>query len=277
MGNIRYHLSGDRPEHLSAKLLYLSSSRYEGDWYSLKHSHPFTELFYVCNGSGKFIVDDTAFPISKDDLVIVNSNLEHTELSFEAAPLDYIILGVEGIHFSFKEHKEYVLLNCGDDRKLFLSYFTAMLKELEQKKANCELVCQNLLEVLIIHLTRLIDYAIGGVPVQKTNRECSRIKRYLEASYAENITLELLAEMAHLNKYYFAHAFTQNYGVSPISYLNEQRIQASKELLLSTDHSIAEISQLAGFSSQSYFAQCFRKSCGMSAGAFRKTKRPENN
>lgn len=277
MGNIRYQLSGNDQDRISAKLLYVTSSRYEQDWYSIKHSHPFTELFYVCDGMGKFVVEDTTFPIVKNDLVILNTNIEHTEVSMDASPLEYIILGVEGINFSFEGHKEYTIFNCTNNQDNLMFYFTSMLTELEHKDKYYELVCQDLLEVLIINLTRFTDYAFGIVPIQKTNRECSRIKRYLESSYLEDITLESLAEMAHLNKYYFVHAFTQNFGISPINYLNEQRIQASKELLLSTNHSIAEISQLAGFSSQSYFAQCFRKSCGMSAGSYRRTARQQDS
>ena len=37
-----------------ARLLYVSSSKYEGDWHSQLHSHHFTELFYVTKGCGGF-------------------------------------------------------------------------------------------------------------------------------------------------------------------------------------------------------------------------------
>ena len=55
-----------------------------------------------------------------------------------------------------------------------------------------------------------------------------------------------------------------------LDYLNDKRIRCSKELLQSTDHSIAEVAQLSGFSSQSYFAQSFKKACGVTAGSYRK-------
>ena len=41
----------------------------------------------------------------------------------------------------------------------------------------------------------------------------------------------------------------------------------------STDYSITEVAQLSGFSSQSYFAQCFQKYCRMTASAYRKSCR----
>ena len=72
-------------------------------------------------------------------------------------------------------------------------------------------------------------------------------------NYPQDITLDTLAEVSHLNKYYMVHAFTRQFGCSPINYLCEVRIKASKELLATTDYSITEVAQSSGFSSQSYF------------------------
>ena len=65
-----------------------------------------------------------------------------------------------------------------------------------------------------------------------------------------------------MNKYYLAHAFTKYTGLSPINYLLQKRIQEAKSLLESTSCSIAQISNMLGFSSQSYFSQVFKKSTG---------------
>jgi len=46
-----------------------------------------------------------------------------------------------------------------------------------------------------------------------------------------------------------------------------------KELLENTDYGISDIAHLTGFSSQSYLSQSFRKSCGMTAGNYRKLKK----
>ena len=97
------------------------------------------------------------------------------------------------------------------------------------------------------------------------------IRRYLDSHYSENITLDQLASFSHLNKYHLSHEFTRYYGISPISYLNCRRIEVCKELLENTDYEISDIAHMAGFSSQSYLAQSFRKSCGVTAGDYRRT------
>ena len=45
-------------------------------------------------------VAEKLIPVSPDDLVIVNPNVEHTEVSLNASPLEYIVLGVEGMEFA---------------------------------------------------------------------------------------------------------------------------------------------------------------------------------
>ena len=270
MGNTRYQFHSLSGSKSSARLLYVTFSKYEGDWSSLKHSHHFSEFFYVKNGKGQLIIEDEVIPIQKDDLVILNPNVLHTEISLNSEPLEYVILGVEGIVFSFCSKKEYDILHCKNTQKNLMFYFSSLLNEITEKQTDYELVCQNLLEVLMVQLIRYNNFSFDLIPVQSQNRECSKIKHYIDAHYAEELSLDTLAKLAHLNKYYFVHAFTAAFGISPISYLQKKRIDAGCELLTGTDHSIGEIARLTGFSSQSYFSQCFFKQCGMSAGEYRK-------
>lgn len=278
MGNIRYQLPGGDGDAGSARLLYVSSAVYENDWPSIPHTHHFSEFFYVRRGAGEFLVEEERFPVRQDDLVIVNPGAAHTECSAGADPLEYVVLGVEGMSFAFGERedgapKSYRLHNYRSQRDELRFYFGAMLRETENKGAQYELVCQNLLGVLTVLLIRGADCSFSLAPVQRASKECSLAKRYIDFHYAEDVTLEDLARLTHLNKYYLAHAFSRCYGITPINYLIEKRLQCSRELLESTDYSIAQIAQMAGFSSQSYFSQTFRRVCAVTPGAYRRTAR----
>mgnify|MGYP002509616260 CR=1 FL=1 len=270
-GTSIYPINRRAEEAAPNRLLYITHSRYENDWHSQPHIHPFAELFYVKDGAGSFLVEDKKYAIQKDDFVIINSGVSHTEISSPDMPLEYITLGVEGLSFSFKENKDHIIFNCSKENKDLLFYMDAMLEEIEQKSTDCEHICQNLLEVLIIKLIRRTDFAFEVTPSLQISKECIKIKRYIEANYVQDITLDSLAKLSHLNKYYMAHAFSMYCGCSPIRYLCQTRIKASKELLANTNYSITEVAQYSGFSSQSYFAQCFLKSCGLTASAYRKS------
>lgn len=273
MGIRKYQLDIEHTNRLPGKLISVSTSLYEGDWKSIRHSHPFTELFYVKAGSGIFFIEGQNFPISRDELIIINPNVEHTEISLHDAPLEYITLGIEDFQFSFVHKGTYLALKDKNITKNLGIYFSSIVKEAENCAPGYELICQDYLEILTLLLLRQTNSAFELIPEENTTRECSRIKRYIDSHYQDDITLDSLAKMAHLNKYYFAHAFTKFYGQSPIQYLTARRLKTSKDLLESSDYTISEIAQLSGFSSPSYFAQCFRKNCGMTALAYRSHSR----
>ena len=266
----RYPLETGEIDPINAKLLYVTHSIYENDWPSLPHMHYFTELCYIKKGTGNYLIEDQNFPIKEDDFIIINSNTSHTERSVGEIPLESIILGVEGLNFSFGGEHEHLIFNCRRDHEEFAYFMDSLLEEMENKRPHYELVCQDLLNMLIVKLIRRTNFSFEFVPSVKSSRECIKLKQYMEANYNQNITLDTLAQVSHLNKYYMVHAFTRQFGCSPMNYLMEVRIKASKELLASTDYSITEVAQSSGFSSQSYFAQCFLKHCHMTASAYRK-------
>ena len=146
-------------------------------------------------------------------------------------------------------------------------------QELDEKKEGYEEICRHTLSILIAQLRRITDSGFQLVPSFHPSKECAQVKRYLDSNYGEDINLDQLAALSHLNKYYLSHEFTRYYGISPINYLNRRRIEVCKNLLENTDHDISDIAHLAGFSSQSYLAQSFRKSCGMTAMEYRRSRR----
>ena len=70
----------------SFRLLYISKSKFGGDWNSTAHTHSCTELFYCLSGEGQFYLSGQLYPVKPDDMIIVNPQVEHTELSLNASP-----------------------------------------------------------------------------------------------------------------------------------------------------------------------------------------------
>lgn len=124
-------------QKLNFQLLYASTSKYEGDWQSLPHTHHFTELFYVISGLGKFLVEDRLITVKENDMVIVNPNVEHTEKSMDSKPLEYIVFGVEGLTFSFGTPdipENYGYYNYSAEKKNLLNFSQLMLREIKEKR-----------------------------------------------------------------------------------------------------------------------------------------------
>lgn len=271
MSNTRFDLASPPKALDTSRLLYVSRSGFDTDWHSTMHTHGCIELFYCVQGIGAFVLDGNRQAVGSDDVVIVNANVEHTEFSVASNPLQYIVLGVDGFDFQFTENNgAYLVLTCRDARDELLFYLEEMLAEMKKTPAHFETVCQYLLPVLLIKLLRgrLPDMHIA--PARHGNKECAAVRRYIDEHYADPLTLDFLAELMHVNKFYLVHTFNKEYGIAPINYLIDRRIRESKFMLAYTNHSISDISRLLGFSSPSYFSQSFRKLTEQSPLAYRK-------
>ncbi len=271
-----FAVQGNKDIRSAAKLLYVSSAKYGGDWHSTPHSHNCSELFYVMGGYGQFRIEDNIYPVTTHDLVIVNPNVLHTEVSLNASPLEYIVLGVEGLELSVSNEGDnrFCIVNFRSMRESILFYLQTMLREIESNTPGYEIICQDLMEIIIIQLLRQTNYSTSLTPIRKKSTHlCSTVRRYIEGHYKENITLDTLAQLTHVSKYYLVHAFSEEYGTSPINYMIQCRIEEGKHLLANDDYSMSLISRMLGFSSPSYFSQSFKKLTGKSPNEFRKSSR----
>ncbi|MEG0216485.1 MAG: cupin domain-containing protein, partial [Hungatella sp.] len=144
----RYQLEREGLGKLNIHLLYVTQARYEIDWHSIMHSHHFTELFYVVSGTGNFIVENDAFSVKRDDMIIVNPNVSHTEFGDNVSHLEYIVMGIDGLQFEPEgsdQQYNYRLHNFYNYSNDISVYLHMLVQEVRKKEENYETICQNLL------------------------------------------------------------------------------------------------------------------------------------
>ena len=257
----------------TAKLLNVASAKYGGDWHSVPHTHNHLELFYILGGKGQFLIQDQLYPVNVNNLVIINPNVTHTEVSLNAQPLEYIVLGIGGVELATNNNSngQFNILDHFESVEIS-GCLRNILREMEQKNPGYEDVCQAYMEILIIRLMRSTSLAAPSeFQAVSTNRQCAAVRRYIDLHFKEPLTLEQLAEEGHMNKFYLSHAFKKEYGLSPINYMITRRIDESKYLLAETDLSMSQIAQLLGFSSLSYFSQVFHRTQSISPKEYRQS------
>lgn len=256
-----------------SKLLYIESSTFDANWHSTLHSHPFTELFYVIQGQGQFqFYDGSTIEVRQDDLLIINPNIVHTEISDVDNPLQYIVLGIEGIGFitSHNVAVEYSIHNYEEYKHEILFYLRSIYKEDSNDDIYKYILLNHLLNVLIINIVRRSQVVLSVQEDEdKTNKDCLFIENYLNTHFRENITLDKLAELTFINKFYLSHIFKQHSGYSPIEYVLHKRLEAATKLIITTDLGISQISGIVGFGNSSYFSQYFKREMNMSPTEYR--------
>lgn len=275
MSTTRYDLQAKNihTDSDKAKLLYISSAKYGGDWFSVPHTHKCAEVFYVIGGKGQFLVSDRSFTITAGDMVIVNPYVEHTETSLAASPLEYIVMGIEGLELNMEDTTDnsFCIINFYEDGSDVHFYLKNMLMEIERKNTGFETVCQDLLDILLIKLLRKTNFSkVLASAREDLSSDTVAVRRYIENHYREPLTLDLLAANVHMNKFHLAHTFSKEFGISPINYIQQLRIRESKDLLCTTDYPLTQIASMCGFSSPSYFSQRFRTCTGVSPAEFRR-------
>ena len=102
-------------------------------------------------------------------------------------------------------------------------------------------------------------------------KQFQSIVEYIEAHYAENITLVELAEVINYNTAYVSKLFVACAGVTFKTYLDDYRIQKAVKRLNTGDDTVAEIAAQCGYDNVRTFYNAFRRVTGQTPNRFRKT------
>lgn len=124
---------------------------------------------------------------------------------------------------------------------------------------------------LIDHVVQTYEQqADSGRSLDSINREApaketiEMLIRWMEASYWEKITLQMLSELVHLNPSYLIRMFKEYTGITPFQYLNDLRMNAAIGYLSNSRMSVQEIVDRTGYQSIHYFSRLFKKKHGIS-------------
>jgi len=95
---------------------------------------------------------------------------------------------------------------------------------------------------------------------------------FMEQHYAEDLTLNMVADHVFLNREYLSRRFKQEVGMTFSEYLTAHRLKRAKELLETTGLRISEVASQVGIPNVSYFSTIVRKEFGCSPSDLRPKK-----
>lgn len=100
------------------------------------------------------------------------------------------------------------------------------------------------------------------------------IYRYISAHYAEDLSLDNIADELNLSKSYLSHLFKEITGTTIMNFLMGYRLtQAQYSLKVRKDLNISEIAGLTGFESNAHFSRFFKKHIGVSPTDYRRIQK----
>ena len=94
---------------------------------------------------------------------------------------------------------------------------------------------------------------------------------YIDEHTDQNISVDMLANLAGVSKFHFTRMFKLETGLSPYQYVLRHRIRKAQNLLVNSKNELAVIALDSGFSSQSHMNEAFSKVMGVTPGYYRRT------
>lgn len=109
---------------------------------------------------------------------------------------------------------------------------------------------------LIIFLESLIMSSQGLS--DRTFQDIDFAVEYINEHITEDLSLDDLADQVHLSTSQFKQKFRSVMGISPRNYINREKINCAKRLLLS-GYSVTDVAMELSFNDSSYFSTVFKK------------------
>ncbi len=151
----------------------------------------------------------------------------------------------------------------------FREVLTRLITLYQARAPWSALEVQHLMTELVLMLCR--DFGTGSAKLEPGVKSMAWVASYLAMYINEPISVADMARRAHLSPSRFAAVFREHFGVPPHAYLLQMRIEHAKELLRTTGVAVVQIAAYCGFADAQHFSKAFKKTVGISPGAYRES------
>lgn len=125
-------------------------------------------------------------------------------------------------------------------------------------------------------LTMITNISLASVESSKhIKQQQERIQlmiSYIHQNYASNLSLQEIADAAHLSVSECTRSFKKTLHTTPYDYLIKYRIKKGAELLYASEYTITEVASRVGFNHVNHFIQSFKKQYNQTPKEYRSLK-----
>lgn len=230
------------------------------------------QVFITYSGHGRFLIGDQEYIVGPNTLFMLKCGTAHRYESMGGVWVH------EWVNYSGTCVQTYYDLICpkgpmvydlGNNREI----------PLRMREVRSAMEKQDMLSYVHAgtQVIRLLDAVYSFVMeqqwlnLQDRRGNVERSIQYIDEHYMEKISLDDLAGIAYLSKYYYTRAFDKIVGMTPYEYLNTVRISKATNLLILTGMSVDEIGWQVGFQGSRNLIRQFKKTMGITPGEYRKS------
>lgn len=257
------------------------------------HSHEFWEFVYIYEGQGKNHTLSQTENVKSNEFFLIKPGEAHALVSlpkkdgailricnclFTQEYFSEILKKCSEI-FGVQEYAFFKLLNddtsfclhLSDDGTKNIKHIVWLIAhEYNHFTTGSEEIIKNSMVNLIVSVSRLYEKELNKENQTATDDVIDELIHYITTNFGFKITLEDLAMRVHLSREYLSRYFKQRTGKNIWRFLLDVRMDNAKQKLISTYHSVSDISEYCGYRSVSNFQKTFKKETGLSPSDYRK-------
>ncbi len=268
---------------------------HDANWSMNVNKHDHFEMVYIKKGIAVFQIAGVDVNLTPNDIVIIKPHQLHKFIVKSENACEFIVLSFkfqqlqpslsdrpneislnDFINF-VNNHQEgaHISIRLGRKNEI-ITILNKILRERQKGQIWSDFLIYLLFLELFVQLSRALRHEWEQNMKSRSLKlkELLQIaKEFMDENYERDLSLEDVSKYVFLSESYFAHAFKDEFHVSPKSYLLKVRIDASKELLAAGDMKVSDIALSVGFSSQQRFNDIFKKYEGITPLKYRKLEK----
>lgn len=246
------------------------------------HLHHKYEIYYQCEGTRRFYIDDSVYNISPGGIVLIRPNEVHKSVNIDDNPHERYMLNFseqylqklfqtfEGVDFLACFHGRIHVLNAPPQQHTRIGYLMKQLWELDGKnRSEDEALRKMRLAEMLILLKEIAQECQPQTPSQ-LNKTVEQVQTYIHKHYTQPLTLSGIAAEFYVSPAYLSRLFKKHLSLSFIEYVNSVRTAAARKMLEQTDKKISVVAEECGFSTTAHFSRLFKEYTGMPPQKYRK-------
>lgn len=242
---------------------YFVKKKVDHSWKIGNPSIRYNNITFVLSGETEYVSGEHTFQLTGGEAIFLPvGSKQYAQTK-----------GMECVAFSY--NSDTLLFPCvtkftWNNDSMLNAYFEDFKQAWGIQSDIVKMRCEGL---FLLIMSRLLELQ----QLKQTNPYITQIKNYLHKNYAEQITVQKIAEEVNLNSVYCGALFTKETGITILQYTNSLRVTKAKELLQCTESPISEIAVEVGINDLYYFSRVFKKIVGISPREYRIRQYKQND
>ncbi|QHT61181.1 AraC family transcriptional regulator [Paenibacillus lycopersici] len=236
---------------------------------------PYYSLHYVVDGIGFFSQEDHTYSLKSGDLFCLFPHVSQEYYTSAEHPLKLAWVAFDGRmakdvldRIGLRPESPYLSRPADAELERRMESFFALIRK--DGGDGAELMKSSIFLGILGWLTETAEK-----PSRKEAGAESWLDKgmaYMNLHFAEGITVQEISKYAGVDRTYFSKSFRKAYGMTPVRYLQQLKIDAAKSMLAETEYKLAEIAQSVGYPDLFTFSKAFKKHVGLPPNHYRHLK-----